>query len=115
MCRALLYLGQPVLLEPEEPRREGARRSSKACHGRSRTTATSSSEKDVFAAIERTLGILRRAREALDITLSSSVSLFITSGSRLAAVRYCFELVVGARDRAQQAPVGRVLQADRRS
>jgi len=50
-----------------------------------------SSEEDVFAALERTLAILREARAQLGIDLSSSVNLFATNGSQLAAVRYCFD------------------------
>ena len=48
-------------------------------------------EDAVFAAIERTLAILRAVRGKLGIRLSSSVNLFITDGARLAAVRYCFD------------------------
>jgi glutamine amidotransferase len=48
-------------------------------------------EKSVFDAIERTLGIIREARVKLGIDLSSSVNLFIANGSQLAAVRYCFD------------------------
>ena len=48
-------------------------------------------EQDVFAAIEKTLGIIRRAREQLGIAVSSSVNLFIANGSQLAALRYCFD------------------------
>jgi glutamine amidotransferase len=46
---------------------------------------------EVFGAIERMLAILREVRAKLGIDLSSSVNLFITNGSRLAAVRYCFD------------------------
>jgi glutamine amidotransferase len=46
---------------------------------------------EVFGAIERTLAIIRNVREQLGIRLSSSVNLFITDGSRLAAARYCFD------------------------
>ncbi len=51
----------------------------------------SAGEDEVFGAIERTLGIIREVRAELGIKLSSSVNLFITDGSRLAAVRYCFD------------------------
>ena len=51
----------------------------------------SAGEGEVFAAIEKTLAILRGVREKLGIRLSSSVNLFITDGTRLAAVRYCFD------------------------
>ena len=48
-------------------------------------------EEQVFAAIDRTLEIIREARAALGISLSSSVNLFIANGSQLAALRYCFD------------------------
>ena len=48
-------------------------------------------EGEVFAALEKTLAVLRQARQALGIALSSSVNLFIANGSQLAAVRYCFD------------------------
>jgi glutamine amidotransferase len=48
-------------------------------------------EQSVFEAIERTLGVLREARAALGIDISSSVNLFVANGSQLAAVRYCFD------------------------
>src|SRR5437868_896885 len=48
-------------------------------------------EAGFFAAIERTLWILRAARKKLSIALSSSVNLFIANGRQLAAVRYCFD------------------------
>jgi glutamine amidotransferase len=48
-------------------------------------------EAEVFEALERTLGIIRRAREALGIAVSSSANLFIANGSQLAALRYCFD------------------------
>src|SRR5438445_547931 len=48
-------------------------------------------EAAVFEAIEKTLAVLRKARERLGIALSSSVNLFIANGSQLAAVRYCFD------------------------
>jgi len=50
-----------------------------------------SSESEVFAAIEDTLGILRGARERVGIAQSSSVNLFIANGRQLAALRYCFD------------------------
>jgi len=50
-----------------------------------------SSEGGVFEALERTLGILRAVRAQLDIATSSSVNLFATNGSQLAALRYCFD------------------------
>ena len=48
-------------------------------------------EAAIFEAIEKTLAVLRKARERLGIALSSSVNLFIANGSQLAAVRYCFD------------------------
>ena len=48
-------------------------------------------EATVFEAIEKTLAVLRKARERLGIALSSSVNLFIANGSQLAAARYCFD------------------------
>ena len=51
----------------------------------------SASEAQVFGALEKTLGIIRRAREKLGIGISSSVNLFIANGSQAAALRYCFD------------------------
>jgi len=48
-------------------------------------------EKEFFAALEKTLHIIRDARRELGIALSSSLNLFIANGSQLAAVRYCFD------------------------
>jgi glutamine amidotransferase len=48
-------------------------------------------EEEIFAALEKTLGIIRRAREKLGIGISSSVNLFIANGSQAAALRYCFD------------------------
>lgn len=48
-------------------------------------------EKDVFAALESTLAIIREARKKIGMALSSSVNLFIANGSQLAAVRYCLD------------------------
>jgi glutamine amidotransferase len=48
-------------------------------------------EAEVFGALEATLAILRRAREALGIAHSSSVNLFIANGQQAAALRYCFD------------------------
>jgi glutamine amidotransferase len=48
-------------------------------------------EEELFAAIDATLAIIRRARERLGIELSSSVNLFIANGRQLAALRYCFD------------------------
>ena len=49
------------------------------------------SEAQVFAALETTLGIIRRAREELGIAHASSVNLFIANGRQLAALRYCYD------------------------
>lgn len=46
---------------------------------------------ELLAAIEMTLANIRRVRNALGIATSSSVNLFMTDGSQLAAVRYCFD------------------------
>jgi glutamine amidotransferase len=51
----------------------------------------SATENEAFAALEATLGILRRAREALGIAHSSSVNLFIANGQQAVALRYCFD------------------------
>jgi glutamine amidotransferase len=48
-------------------------------------------EEEIFAALEKTLAIIRRAREKLGIGISSSVNLFIANGSQAAALRYCFD------------------------
>jgi glutamine amidotransferase len=48
-------------------------------------------EDEVFSSLEKTLAILRKARERLGIAASSSVNLFIANGSQLAALRYCFD------------------------
>jgi predicted glutamine amidotransferase len=53
--------------------------------------ACRATEDQVLSALERTLAILRRAREKLGVSQSSSVNLFIANGSQLAAVRYCFD------------------------
>jgi glutamine amidotransferase len=46
---------------------------------------------ELLDAIQKTLAILRAARQTLGIELSSSVNLFIANGTQLAAVRYCFD------------------------
>ena len=46
---------------------------------------------DLARAIERTLDIIRAARNKLGIAVSSSLNLFIADGTQLAAVRYCFD------------------------
>ena len=45
-------------------------------------------ESEVFDALERTLGIIRSAREKLGIDISSSVNLFIANGTQAAALRF---------------------------
>jgi glutamine amidotransferase len=42
-------------------------------------------------AVESTLAVIRQARKALGIAVSSSLNLFIADGTQLAAVRYCFD------------------------
>jgi predicted glutamine amidotransferase len=46
---------------------------------------------ELVRAIEQTLAIIRKEREALGIDVSSSVNLFVTDGRQVAAVRYCFD------------------------
>jgi glutamine amidotransferase len=46
---------------------------------------------ELVRAVEKALGILRKARARLGIATSSSVNLFLTTGEQLAAVRYCFD------------------------
>ena len=46
---------------------------------------------EMFDAIARTLDILRSVRNKLGIRQSSSVNLFLTNGSQLAATRYCLD------------------------
>ena len=53
--------------------------------------AGTASRDEVFGALEKALAIIREVRAQLGIRLSSSANLFLTDGSRLAAVRYCFD------------------------
>jgi len=46
---------------------------------------------ELVGAVERALGIIRNIRVRLGIATSSSVNLFITTGTQVAAVRYCFD------------------------
>jgi predicted glutamine amidotransferase len=46
---------------------------------------------ELVDAVERALGIIRDIRARLGIVTSSSVNLFITTGTQIAAVRYCFD------------------------
>jgi predicted glutamine amidotransferase len=46
---------------------------------------------ELAAAVEKTLAVIREVRARLGIATASSVNLFITTGSQLAAVRYCFD------------------------
>ena len=48
-------------------------------------------EDEVFAALEKTLAVIRKARDKLGIATSSSVNLFIANGRQLAALRYCLD------------------------
>ncbi len=45
----------------------------------------------LMRAVDATLGIVRRIRATLGIATSSSVNLFIHTGTQMAAVRYCFD------------------------
>ena len=53
---------------------------------------------ELLAAIESALATIRVARAQLGIALSSSVNLFMTDGTQLAAVRYCFDFGCYATD-----------------
>jgi len=46
---------------------------------------------ELLGAIETSLAIIRTTRAQLGIAVSSSVNLFMTDGTQLAAVRYCFD------------------------
>jgi predicted glutamine amidotransferase len=46
---------------------------------------------EIVDAVRKTLATLRDVRARLGISLTSPVNLFIATGSRLAAVRYCFD------------------------
>ena len=46
---------------------------------------------DLVRAVERTVAIIRDVRAHLGVATSSSVNLFITTGTQVAAVRYCFD------------------------
>lgn len=46
---------------------------------------------DLVAAVDATLAIIRRVRTQLGISISSSVNLFIHTGTQVAGVRYCFD------------------------
>lgn len=46
---------------------------------------------EIVVAVKKTLATLRSVRAQLGIALTSPVNLFITTGSQLAAVRYCFD------------------------
>ena len=46
---------------------------------------------DLVRAVEQAFAIIRQVRARLDIAISSSVNLFLTTGDQLAAVRYCFD------------------------
>ncbi len=53
---------------------------------------------ELLAAIDSALATIRAARAQLGIALSSSVNLFMTDGTQLAAVRYCFDFGCYATD-----------------
>ncbi len=46
---------------------------------------------ELHAAISRTFELIRRVRDTLGIATASPVNLFLTDGTQLAAVRYCFD------------------------
>src|SRR5262249_24003138 len=48
-------------------------------------------EDEAFTALERTLAILRQARAAAGVSVSSPVNLFIANGRQLVALRYCLD------------------------
>jgi len=53
---------------------------------------------ELLAAIETTIANIRKVRATLGIATSSSVNLFISDGTQLAAVRYCFDFGCYATD-----------------
>ena len=53
---------------------------------------------ELLAAIESALTLIRTVRSQLGIAVSSSVNLFMTDGTQLAAVRYCFDFGCYATD-----------------
>lgn len=48
-------------------------------------------KEELLRAVQSTLSIIRETRATLSIALSSSVNLFMTDGTQLVAVRYCFD------------------------
>src|SRR5262249_54701019 len=60
------------------------------------------SEDEAFDALARTLAILREARAAAGIGVSSSVNLFIANGRQPVALRYCFDFRRCHTDRIQR-------------
>lgn len=46
---------------------------------------------EIVRAVDKTIAVLRMVRERLAIDLYSPINLFITTGTQLAAVRYCFD------------------------
>lgn len=50
-----------------------------------------SSRDELMGAVPKALDIIRNVRKELGIALSSSVNLFMTDGTQLCAVRYCFD------------------------
>ena len=55
-------------------------------------------------AITRTFQVIREVREALGIATASPVNLFLTDGTQLAAVRYCFDFGCYPDDPAEFVP-----------
>ena len=58
-------------------------------------------EDELYEALARALEVLREARARLGIAAASTVNLFLTDGSQLAAVRYCFDYGCYPRDPAE--------------
>src|SRR5438477_366667 len=113
MCRALLYLGEPVLLDNflYQPDSALVRQSympkmlnmlNLAGFGLRAWDSRSHDPEHAFAYYSQQLPVfdrdlknlaekIRDARRKLGIAVSSSLNLFIADGTQLAAVRYCFD------------------------
>src|SRR5258705_12052 len=103
MCRALLYLGEPVLLDNllYQPDSALVRQSympkmlnmlNLAGFGlRAWDAGSPATEDGAFEALGRTLAVLRLARADAGVSVASSVNLFIANGRQLVALRYCFD------------------------
>jgi len=50
-----------------------------------------STGEEIRRALEKTLGIIGRVRDARGINVASSVNLFVTDGRQISAVRFCFD------------------------